>query len=273
MPAPDKKTSANYSNSIFSEQPGHSLDTAKQAADQERRKRLRTFRRIGLPLCLLGIVSIGFLLRKPITAIVTFKEPDYEAIQREMAEQENIGHDQEPSEESKLAIEKAKKRYGNQEAEIIISLRFPDELFAPEGILALAYNAIDCKPSEIGLIVEFRQPISGEQGENSILINGKSEVTSTINAQTRTIQLNDSIREEDFALVLDNLHAALYGPCAHPLKVKIGQELQEKRRQREAAALPKIVPAPSAAANPEVPPGKTLVLPTFKAETSVLPLK
>ncbi|NLF94520.1 MAG: hypothetical protein GX564_11600 [Oligosphaeraceae bacterium] len=274
MSAQDKDSPAKYSNTLFSEQSAHSLDSAKQLAEQERRRRLRRFQRLGLPFCLLGLCLIAFLLRKPIREIVTFEEPDFEAIQRQMAEEEERHSQEKPlSETERQALEQGKKRYGNQDAAIIIEMRFPDELFAPEGLLDLAYCAVDRKPSEIGLVLEFRQPIASEQGENSLRINGQNEVTLTAGGRTRSIKLQHDMPEADFAAALEELHASHYGPCTHPLAVTISPELRERRRQREEKALPKIIPASSSDHAQDTPPAKTLVLPAFKAETSTLPQK
>ncbi len=273
MSAQNKDSPAKYSKTLFSEQSAYSLDNAKQLAEQERYRRLRRFRRIGLPFCLLGICLIVFLLRKPIWDIVTFKEPDLEAIQRQMAEEERQSQERTLTEAEQQAIEQGKKRYGNQEAAIVIEMRFPDEPFAPEGLLDLAYCAVDRKPSEIGLVLEFRQPVAGEQGENSVRINGQSEVTLITGGQVRNLKLQYDMPEADFAAALEELHASHYGPCTHPLVVTISPELQERRRQREENALPKIIPASSSDQAQDIPPPKALILPAFKAETSALPQK
>ncbi len=271
MPAQDKDSPTRYSESLFSAQTPPPADRSQQQDALELRRRRRIFRRIGLPLCLLGLGLLAFLLRKPIKDIITFKEPDFEAMQQQLTEAD--ARRSELGEEERLAIAENQKRYGNQEAEIIISLRFLDEQFAPEGILELAYAAVDRKPSEIGLVLDFRQPLAEELDDSSIQINGQSEISWSSKGKKRDLVLQPGMTEEDFAAALEGLHERHYGICTHPLKVQLSPELQERRKKREEAALPKIIPALDRDSIDLPPSDKTLILPAFKAETSALPQK
>ncbi|MFA6930880.1 MAG: hypothetical protein WCT05_11175 [Lentisphaeria bacterium] len=241
-----------YSKSLFSDHDSvQTLARIKQQGAAERRRRLRFFLKYFLLPCILILVLIAFALRKPIRQ--RFWPPVHPMTHTELSESEQ-----------KNEMGKKQKRYGNPEAKLRIYLRFMEEQFAPEGILELAHSAIESKPSEIFLIVDFRPKLASEKEEYQILINDQE----TLSIGNKTINFQENLKEKDFILALEYMHAQHYGKVQKPLKLKLSEGLLEKRRKAEEAALPTVVSGKGAVHSKTS--DKAIILPDFKADTTVI---
>lgn len=239
-----------YSKSLFSDlDSAQALARIKQQDAAERRRRLRFFLKYLLLPGIVILALIAFTFKKPIRQ--RFWPPEHPMLHDELSESEQ---------ENKL--EKNQKRYGNPEAKLRIYLRFMEEQFAPQGILELAHSAIENKPSEIFLIVDFRPKLASETGEHQILINDHE----TLSIGDKTINFQENLKEEDFILALEYMHAQHYGKVPKQLKLKLSEGLLEKRRQAEEATLPTVVSEKGAAHIKTS--DKAIILPDFKADTT-----
>lgn len=251
-----RKNSEKYSESIFSDSDS-SLATAKikQATELERKKRQRNFLKYILPFCLLFVFCLAHILRKPL--LVIFRGPP----PFEMPQEQEFDSAAEAS-------GKDQKHFGNPDADMKVYLRFADEFFAPEDIIELAQSAAESKPSEIFLSIEFRHANPGEP-EYQILINGQSEIAIGSGNGQRKIDFKQTFKTGDFIAALEGFHAQVYGQVSKPLKLSLSPETLEKRRLERESAPPLILPAKSAN---EIKSGdKAILLPDFKADTTISP--
>lgn len=255
-PEESERNIQKYSESLFSDSDSaQTLAKMEKAVASERRKRQLIFLKFILPFCIILLAIAGYTLRKPVMIIFRGPQPF------EMPPEPDSAH------ESGNAVEKHQKVFGNPDAAMKVYLRFMDEAFAPEGILELAHSAVESKPSEIYLTLEFRQG-SPEEGSNQILINDQSEISVADKEGLRNIDFRQTLQEEDFILALETVHTQIYGEVSQPLKLRLSKEILEKRRLQQEAALPLILPEKGAS---EVKANdKTIILPDFKADTTVI---
>jgi hypothetical protein len=251
-----EKNGQKYSESLFSD--SDSLRAAakiEQAVAFEKQKRQRIFLKYLLPFCLFLLLCVAYIMRKPVR-VIFYGPPPFEM----PAEQKD---------EPVIAEtgEKNQKHFGNPDAAMTLYMRFMEEFHTPEEIIELAQSAVESKPSEIFLTIEFRQPTPGEQ-EYQILINGQSEVVIETEEGQRKIDLQQAFKSEDFILALENIHAQTYGQVSSPLKLSLSPEALEKRRLAQEAAPAVILPKKNAS---EVKLGeRAILLPDFKADTTII---
>ena len=251
-----ERNNHKYSESLFSDSDSaQTLARLKEAVVQERKRRKAVFLKYILPFFIILLFLAGYVLRKPVTYIFRGPQPF------EMPPENDSGHD--PVE----SVEKVQQKFGNPEAAMRIHLRFMEEAYAPEGILELAHSAVESKPSEIFLTLEFRQG-TPDEGDHQILINGQSEVDLQTGGEPRRIDFRQTLKEEDFILALESVHAKIYGNGSKPLKLRLSKELLEKRRQQKEAAPPVILPEKGAAEIKAT--DKAIILPDFKADTTII---
>jgi len=245
-----------YSESLFSDsESAETLARVKEAVVQGRKRRTAIFRKYILPFCILLLLIIGYVLRKPVMYIFRGPQPF------------EMPTEQESMPDPEKTDEKARQKFGNPDAAMKIHLRFMDEAYAPEGILELAHSAVESKPSEIFLTLEFRNA-TPEEKDYQILINDQSEISVADKEGTRTIDFRQNLKEEDFILALESVHEKIYGKVNKPLKLSLSKEILEKRRQQQEAAPAVILPEKGAAEIDSA--GKTIILPDFKADTTVI---
>lgn len=252
----EERKKQKISKSLFSESDAaQTLARIRQASASERQKRQKNFLKYILPPFVLLICVAGYAMRKPIATIFRpappFVMPEEHSNELTNAE----------------STEKNQKHFGNPDAAMKIYLRFMDEHYAPEGIMELAHDAVESKPSEIYLTVEFR-PCEPLEEEYQILINEQSRINVTKNDESQVINFKKEVIEEDFILALESVHAQVYGQVEKPLKLSLSENVLEKRRLHEESAPPVIIPEKKAA---EVKAGgKAILLPDFKADTTVI---
>lgn len=237
----------------------------RQQAEERRRRRLLV--RAGLPLLVLLLLGSGWLLRRPLRAIVNYKPIDYAALQQDQAEALAREQSAEPTAAQLEEAGKATQVYGNPEARLVIEMRFESEFMSPEGLIALAHDAVARKPSEICLRLAFRPPLAGEEEAGEISLNGRRTAFLPEGEGQREVVLVPHMREDDFVAALNGTHAEIYGLVAHPLQVALPESLQERRRRQAEDALPAVVPKHEAAtAGAEAEEGRkpALVLPDLK---------
>jgi len=232
------------------------LARIKQANALERRRRQLVFLKYILPFCVILLLVLGYILGKPILYIIRGPQP-FEMPPAEQEEKHDPGK----------AVEKQQQKFGNPDAAMKIHLRFMEEAYAPEGILELAHSAVESKPSEIFLTIEFAQA-SPEEGEYQVLINDQSEISIEDKEGRRSIDFKKSLKEEDFIQALESVHAKIYGEAGKPLKLNLSKELLEKRRQQQEDAPPVILPEKGAAAIKAT--DKAIILPDFKSDTTII---
>lgn len=242
------KNQDSRQHSLFSSE---SVDRAgellrRQQAEERRRRQLLL--RAGMPLLLILLGVSGWLLRRPIRAIFTYKQIDYTALQQEHDADLTREQSAEPTAEQVAEAAKATKVYGNPSARMVITMRFESELMSPEGLIALAHDAVDSKPSEVCLQLAYRPPLAGEGEDGEISLNGSRMVVLRHDGESRELALAAYMREEDFVAVLDQTHAEIYGRGVCPLRVSLPEGLRERRRQQVEAALPAVVPEHQATA-------------------------
>ncbi len=245
-----------YSESLFSDSDSaQALARIEQAVASERRRRQLIFMKYILPCCIVLLLFVGYILRGPVMYI-------FHGTQRlEMPPEHDSEH------VSGEAVKRHQQVFGNPDAAMKLYLRFMDEAFAPEGILELAHSAVESKPSEIFLTLEFRQG-SPEEGNYQILINDQSEISVDKKEGPHNIDFRQTLKEEDFILALETVHAEIYGEASKPLKLGLSEEILAKRRRQQEAAPPVILPGKSSA---EVNASdKAILLPDFKADTTVI---
>lgn len=255
-------------HSLFSaEGAGRAAELLRRQQALERRRR-RLLVRVGLPLLLLLLLASGWLLRRPIRAILTYQPIDYAALQLEQSEALEREQSAAPTAAQLDEADKATQVYGNPEARLVITMRFESEFMSPEGLIALAQDAVASKPSEICLRLAFRPPLAGEAEAGELAVNGeRTAFVPETSGGRREVVLVPHMREEDFAAVLDAMHAEIYGRVAQPLRVALPESLQERRRRQAEAALPAVVPkhqAETAAAEAAEGRQPALVLPDLK---------
>jgi len=256
-PEESERNSHKYSESLFSDSDSaQTLARIKKAVASERKRRQVIFMKLIMPFCIILLLTAGYILRKPVMYI--FRGPQTFEIPPEPPDSVN---------EPGKSVEKQQKVFGNPDAAMKVYLRFMDEAFAPEGILELAHSAVESKPSEIYLTLEFRQG-SSEEGDYQILINDQSEISIGDKESPRNIDFRQSMKEEDFILALETVHAKIYGGVSKPLKLSLSKEILERRRLQQEAALPSIVPEKGASEMNAK--DKTIILPDFKADTTVI---
>jgi hypothetical protein len=245
-----------YSKSLFSDSDSaETLARVKEAVVQERKRRTAIFRKYILPFFILLLLVVGYVLRKPVMYI--FRGPQPFAMPPE----------QESMPDAEKTDEKAQQKFGNPDAAMKIHLRFMDEAYAPEGIIELAHSAVESKPSEIFFTLEFRNAAPDEESYQ-VLINDQSEISIADKEAPRKIDFRQSLKEEDFILALESVHEQIYGKGNKPLKLRLSKEILERRRQQQEAAPAVILPEKGAAEIESA--GKTIILPDFKADTTVI---
>lgn len=251
-----ERNNHKYSESLFSDSDSaQTLARIKETVVQERRRRKAIFLKYILPFCILLLLLAGFVLRKPVMYIFRGPQPF------EMPPEQDSEHD------PVKTVAKVQQKFGNPDAAMKIHLRFMEEAYAPEGILELAHSAVESKPSEIFLTLEFRQG-TPDEGDYQILINDQSEVNLQTGEDQRRIDFRQTLKEEDFILALESVHAKIYGKASKPLKLRLSKELLEKRRQQQEAAPPVILPEKGAAEIKAT--DKAIILPDFKADTTII---
>lgn len=255
-PAESEHNSQKISESLFSDSDSaQTLARIQKAIASERKRRQLVFLKFILPFCMILLLSAGYILRKPLTYIFRGPQPF------EMPPEH--GEDHAHADET----EKQQKIFGNPDAAMKIHLRFMEEAYAPEGILELAHSAVESKPSEIFLTLEFRHG-APEEGNYQVLINDQSEISVADKDGLRLIDFKQTLKEEDFILALENVHEKTYGKATQPLKLNLSKEILEKRRRQQEAAPPVIVTEKGAS---EVKANdKTIILPDFKADTTII---
>ncbi|MBP5639854.1 MAG: hypothetical protein J6X55_10270 [Victivallales bacterium] len=211
----------NHSESLFtttkkSEDIRHNLGTVHQAWSNERRRRIKTALAVLIPLIVVVAVGIAvFLHFNPEYGPERLSDPpiDEAAYQYQKALAEGKLPPPPPDTD-------ASEEFGNVDAKVKISVA---KKYADKALLAILFEAVDAKPSEIYLKLIANKDLTDNEkdfikgsGSCMLTFNDQNSIQLTMpNGSDRTIYLDGpydmAFNKDDIMLIIKKLHTEAYG--------------------------------------------------------------
>ncbi|MFA6817131.1 MAG: hypothetical protein WCS73_12630 [Lentisphaeria bacterium] len=223
------------SSSLFTSE--HSKDSLKKIQDaqqKDKKRRLKLFKRVGIPLCILGVLLIAFLLRDPIRSLF---QKDYivKKYFDEYQAQNKISAD--------VPEAPVSNEFGRAGSPLWVELKNPEMARINDGLLDAIMDAVDTKPSEIFYINKKSSlENSVDERDRYLKINDKEEYEVLKNGVKTKIKLSPDMSAEDLIAVLNFVYLQVYSSNSlHPLQLKLSDEFIKEQKMLKKRFLPVFV--------------------------------
>jgi len=223
------------SSSLFTSEPSkQSLKKILDAQQKEKKRRLRLFKRIGIPLCIVGIFLISFLLMDPIRSL----------FQEDYIVKKNYDEYQAQNKISAGVPETpGSNEFGRVGSLLRVELKNSEMAPMNNALLDAIMDAVDTKPSEIFYINKkssLEHSVDG--GDRYLKINDKEEYEVRKNGVKTEIKLSPDMSAEDLIAVLNFVYLQVYSSDSlHPLQLKLSDEFIKEQKMLKKQSLPGFV--------------------------------